>query len=85
MVSLQAQAWLERRKSKMTDDDGRARTSSELTQEDIERYLPMLEDSDVTEAQKIEYLQTVWGMTRAFVDAAWDEKLELTLDTTVPG
>ena len=69
----------------MTDDDGRARTSSELTQEDIERYLPMLEDNDLTEAQKIEYLQTVWGITRAFVDAAWDEKLELTLSTAAQG
>jgi len=66
----------------MTVEDSRARTSTELTQDDIERYLPMLKDSDLTEAQKIEYLQTVWGIMRAFVDAAWDEKLELTLTTT---
>jgi hypothetical protein len=82
MAPLRAQVRSKKRRIMMTVEDSRARTSTELTQDDIERYLPMLKDSDLTEAQKIEYLQTVWGIMRAFVDAAWDEKLELTLTTT---
>lgn len=35
---------------------------------DPAKYLPMMEEFDMTEAQKIEMLQTLWEIIRAFVD-----------------
>ena len=38
---------------------------------DTDRYLPELEEFDITEDQKIEMLQTLWSLMRAFVDIGW--------------
>lgn len=38
---------------------------------DIEKYLPFVEEFDVTDAQKIEFLQTLWSIMSAFVDLGW--------------
>lgn len=35
---------------------------------DPAKYLPMMEEFDMTEAQKIEMLQTLWQIIHAFVD-----------------
>lgn len=35
---------------------------------DKEKYLPELEDTDLTEEQKIEMLQALWSIMEAFVD-----------------
>lgn len=38
---------------------------------DVEKYLPDLADDDISEAQKIEFLQTLWSIMSALVDLNW--------------
>lgn len=40
-------------------------------QEDLREYLAFLDDSNLSEAQKIELLQTLWSIMSAFVDLAF--------------
>jgi hypothetical protein len=54
------------------DDEGRA---SEITagapsafELDVSEYLPELDGFDMTEAQKIEMLETLWAIMRSFVE-----------------
>lgn len=39
---------------------------------DTSKYLPDVEDFDMTEAQKIELLETLWEIMRAFVELGFD-------------
>lgn len=39
---------------------------------DVETYLPCVEKFDITEAQKVELLQTLRNIMSAFVDLGWD-------------
>lgn len=39
---------------------------------DVEKYLPYVENFDITEEQKVEYLRTLWSIMSAFVDLGWD-------------
>lgn len=39
---------------------------------DVEKYLPHVEKFDVTDAQKVELLHTLWNIMSAFVDLGWD-------------
>ncbi len=38
----------------------------------LDDWLPYLEDSDATEAEKIELIETLWNIAMAFVDLGWD-------------
>jgi len=46
-------------------------TSSPAPQEDLREYLAFLDDTNLSEAQKIELLQTLWSIMPAFVDLAF--------------
>lgn len=48
-----------------------AATSSPASQEDLREYLAFLDDTNLSEAQKIELLQTLWSIMSAFVDLAF--------------
>lgn len=48
-----------------------AATSNRASQEDLREYLAFLDDTNLSEAQKIELLQTLWSMMSAFVDLAF--------------
>jgi hypothetical protein len=39
---------------------------------DVEKYLPYVEDSDVSDTQKVELLRVLWSIMSAFVDLGWD-------------
>lgn len=39
---------------------------------DIKDWMPYLEDKDVPEADKIELIETIWNIAKAFVDLGWD-------------
>lgn len=39
---------------------------------DAEKYLPYVEEFDITDTQKIELLGTLWNIMSAFVDLGWD-------------
>ncbi|OIQ26166.1 MAG: hypothetical protein BM562_16630 [Alphaproteobacteria bacterium MedPE-SWcel] len=39
---------------------------------DFEDWLPYLEHEDATEAEKIEFVETLWNIAVAFVDLGWD-------------
>jgi len=41
---------------------------------DWDAYLPYLESSDLTEAQKREFIETLWSIVMAFVDFGWSSK-----------
>ena len=38
---------------------------------DIEKYRPYVEDFDMSEEQKVEFLKTLWTIMSAFVDLGW--------------
>lgn len=38
---------------------------------DTKKYLPYLEDCDITEAQKAELLSVLWSIMRGFVELGW--------------
>ena len=40
---------------------------------DLEEYLPYLEGSDMNEAQKAEFIHTVWTIMESFVDRAFGQ------------
>lgn len=40
-------------------------------QPDIEKYLPYLDSFDMSEEEKVAYIQNVWHMMETFVDEAW--------------
>lgn len=48
-----------------------AATSDRASQEDLREYLAFLDDTNLSEAQKIELLQTLWSIMSAFVDLAF--------------
>lgn len=48
-----------------------ATTSNRALQEDLREYLAFLDDTNLSEAQKIELLQTLWSIMSAFVDLAF--------------
>ena len=48
-----------------------ATTSNRASQEDLREYLAHLDDTNLSEAQKIELLQTLWPIMSAFVDLAF--------------
>jgi hypothetical protein len=48
-----------------------ATTSGRDSQEDLREYLAFLDDTNLSEAQKIELLQTLWSIMSAFVDLAF--------------
>jgi len=48
-----------------------ATTSNRASQEDLREYLAFLDDTNLSEAQKIELLQTLWSIMSAFVDLAF--------------
>jgi hypothetical protein len=48
-----------------------AAASNSASQEDLREYLAFLDDTNLTEAQKIEQLQTLWSIMSAFVDLAF--------------
>ncbi len=51
------------------DNAGDAATLSPATLEmDADRYLPQLAEYDLTEAQKLELLQTLWSIMKGFVE-----------------
>ena len=52
-----------------TDPPTNKRPSIRLNLDD---WLPYLEDSDATEAEKIELIETLWNIAMAFVDLGWD-------------
>ena len=52
-----------------TDPPTQNRPSIRLNLDD---WLPYLEDSDATEAEKIELIETLWNIAMAFVDLGWD-------------
>lgn len=49
---------------------------------DTREYLPYLEDSDMSEEQKLEYLETVGKVVMAFIDHAFDGKVDDNDETT---
>lgn len=46
-------------------------TYNRASQEDLREYLAFLDDTNLSEAQKIELLQTLWSIMSAFVDLAF--------------
>jgi hypothetical protein len=48
-----------------------ATTSGRDSQEDLREYLAFLDDTNLSEAQKIDLLQTLWSIMSAFVDLAF--------------
>ncbi|EEE36975.1 hypothetical protein RKLH11_810 [Rhodobacteraceae bacterium KLH11] len=52
-----------------TDPPATKRPSIRLNLDD---WLPYLEDSDASEAEKIELIETLWNIAMAFVDLGWD-------------
>lgn len=38
---------------------------------DIQKYLKLVEDLDLTEAQKVDLIKTVWAVVESFVDQAF--------------
>lgn len=52
-----------------TDPPTRKRPSIRLNLDD---WLPYLEDSEATEAEKVELIETLWNIAMAFVDLGWD-------------
>lgn len=48
-----------------------AATSNRASPEDLREYLAFLDDTNLSEAQKIELLQTLWSIMSAFVDLAF--------------
>jgi hypothetical protein len=38
---------------------------------DFEKYLPYLDEFDISKEQKIELLKTLWNMMGTFVDIGW--------------
>lgn len=42
-----------------------------LMQPDIDKYMPMLEEFDLTHEQKIELIHTLWGIMTGFKDKAF--------------
>lgn len=46
-------------------------TYNRASQEDLREYLAYLDGTNLTEAQKIELLQTLWSIMSAFVDLAF--------------
>lgn len=45
-----------------------AATGGRASKEDLREYLPYLGDTNLSEDQKIELLQTLWSIISAFVD-----------------
>ena len=48
-----------------------AATSKRASQEDLSEYLAFLDDTNLSEAQKLQLLQTLWSIMSAFVDLAF--------------
>ena len=48
-----------------------AAVSNPTSHEDLREYLAFLDDTNLSEAQKIELLQTLWSIMSAFVDLAF--------------
>jgi hypothetical protein len=48
-----------------------AATSNRGAQENLREYLAFLDDTNLSETQKIELLQTLWSIMSAFVDLAF--------------
>jgi hypothetical protein len=48
-----------------------AAVSNPASHEDLREYLAFLDDTNLTEAQKIELLRTLWSIMSAFVDLAF--------------
>jgi len=38
---------------------------------DIEKYMPMLETLNISHAEKLEMLRTVWGIMESYIDHAY--------------
>lgn len=38
----------------------------------IEDWMPLFEDKDIPEADKIELIETLWAIAMAFVDLGWE-------------
>ena len=38
---------------------------------DYDKYIPMLEEYDMTHQQKIEFIDTLWNVMQSFVDRAF--------------
>lgn len=52
-----------------TEDSSTARPSFHLNWED---WLPYLEDSDATEAEKQALIETLWNILVGFIDLGWE-------------
>jgi len=46
--------------------------TSPTLQFDWQEWLPFVEDSDLTDDQKREMIETLWSIVIAFVDLGWD-------------
>lgn len=46
-------------------------TSNRASQEDLREYLAFLDDTNLSETQKVELLQILWSIMSAFVDLAF--------------
>ena len=44
-----------------------------MTREEIEHYMSYLDSADMTHDQKIEFIETLWGIMQHFVDIAFDD------------
>ena len=61
-------------------------TSNRASQEDLREYLAFLDDTNLSEAQKIELLQTLWSIMSAFVDLAFGtDPVQQTLPSLAAG
>lgn len=55
-----------------TDPNTPSNTTRPSVAIDWEQCLRLLEDSDMTDAQKREFIETVWSIVTAFVDLGFD-------------
>ncbi len=56
----------------MRSATGRAWRSPPKITFDWQEWLPYVEDSDLTDAQKREMIETLWAIVIAFVDLGWE-------------
>lgn len=40
---------------------------------DVEKYMPYVEEFDLTDDQKRELIQTIWNMMEGFIDLAFEQ------------
>lgn len=56
----------------MPDDNMKTPTNKPSLQVDWEAYAPMLEASDMSDAEKREFIQTIWELVVSFVDLGFE-------------